>query len=152
MTKNGWMWTVLVFVVLVVLFVVLGKNSGDLAKDTSSVINNDNSIVLDGPVVSSSDTTLARDKFGNIIVRYTEEGFVPKLLTLKMGEGVLFRNDSSSALQIAPADTVNEPYATFDQSKTSLGVGGTYSYNFTTSGSYTYFNLNKKTDIARITV
>jgi plastocyanin len=87
---------------------------------------------------------------GYYVIRYTASGFSPAMLEVSKGKSVRFINDSSDALSIAPADTVNQPYATFDQTK-SIGKGGTYNYTFTTTGSYTYYNLNNKTHIGVVT-
>lgn len=151
MSKNATFWTVLVLIaILVGSYFMWIKGPG---LDQTTVNNPDSSSTNDTTTSASVDNTkLPRDQYGNVIVRYTSTGFVPTSLTLSKGDGVTFRNDSDTSLQISPADPVNEPYATFDQEKASLGAGGTYSYTFTTIGSYTYFNQNMKTDTGKITV
>lgn len=92
-----------------------------------------------------------RTATGAVVVRYNGSAFAPNNVIITHGEAVHFVNDSGVALNLSPADTVNQPYATFDQNK-SIGLGGSYDYTFNEVGSYAYFNQNKKTDTGTITV
>jgi plastocyanin len=151
MTKSGWMWTILAVVVVIVIALMMSRNSTSSMDDVTVKDGDVNSGV--GVVDGNTDTSaLEKDAKGNVIVKYTETGFVPASITLAKGSSVTFRNDAGTALQISPADQTNQPYASFNQEKSSLKKGGTYSYTFTTVGSYTYYNENAKTDTGVITI
>jgi plastocyanin len=151
MNKSGWMWFILVGVIIIAIALVIRSNKAAPADDVivTDGNTNDGVSVVDG---MTDISTLEKDAKGNVIVRYTETGFIPTSLILAKGASVTFRNDASSALQISPADQTNQPYASFNQDKSSLKKGASWSYTFGTVGSYTYYNENKKTDTGVITI
>ncbi|MAZ67731.1 hypothetical protein CL652_03105 [bacterium] len=91
-----------------------------------------NSVVPQGDV-SSSETDEAA-----VVVTYTNEGFVPREVTISAGETVVFVNKSSRPMWVAsnlhPAHTI---LPTFDQFS-STATGGSYRYTFDQVGEWTY--------------
>lgn len=73
-------------------------------------------------------------------VTYTNDGFVPDLLTVKAGTKVTFINQNDSPMWVAsgshPTHTL---YPGFD-SKASVPKGGSYSFTFTKVGTHPYHN------------
>ena len=137
---------VLAIIVIWILYSILGGSGTD--STPPAVTNNGGTSEAAG----TTGTGYERTATGAVIVHYyTNQGFVPKDITISKGESVHFVNDSSLALNISPADTVNQPYATFDQTK-SIGKGQSYDYNFATAGSYTYYDLNNKEHTGSVTV
>lgn len=73
-------------------------------------------------------------------VTYTNDGFVPDLLTVKSGTKVTFINQNDSPMWVAsgphPAHTL---YPEFD-AKVAVPKGGSYSFIFTKVGTHPYHN------------
>jgi plastocyanin len=75
-----------------------------------------------------------------IVVTFTDKGFSPSPVTVKVGTTVTFVNESSSGMWVA-----SDPHPThtllpgFDQ-LASAGKNGTYEYTFTKIGTWTYHN------------
>ena len=101
----------------------------------------------------------------NNVVIYTDTGYEPSTLNLKVGETVTFRNDSSHAMWTAsdahPSHTTydgtnlsehcNNPSATtFDECK-SAQPGEEWSFTFTKAGSWKYHNHVRPGDTGTIT-
>ena len=148
---NSKVWWVLLVVVVIIILIAMFARGGDSTPVTPS-----GDTVSEGTTDTTptpSDTSASKPEMtaeGYYVIRYTASGFSPASLTVTKGDSVRFINDGNDAMSIAPADTVNQPYATFDQTK-SIGKGGTYNYTFTSAGSYTYYNLNNKTHVGVVT-
>ena len=75
-----------------------------------------------------------------VVVTFTDKGFSPSPMKVKVGTTVTFVNESSSGMWVA-----SDPHPThtlllgFDE-LTSVGKGGTYEYTFTKIGTWTYHN------------
>lgn len=99
----------------------------------------------------------------NNVVIYTDNGYSPSTLTIKRGETITFKNQSSGSMWTASAihpthrlyggtsldehcpDTAG---AAFDQ----CSAGNTYSFTFTKSGTWRYHNHLSPSDTATIIV
>ncbi|MCX6793921.1 MAG: cupredoxin domain-containing protein [Candidatus Gottesmanbacteria bacterium] len=74
------------------------------------------------------------------VVTFTDKGFSPSPVTVKVGTTITFVNESSSGMWIA-----SDPHPThtllpgFDE-LASVGKSGTYEYTFTKVGTWTYHN------------
>jgi len=74
------------------------------------------------------------------IMSYTSSGFSPQVLTIKKGQSVTFRNDSTADMWVASNDhPTHTNLSGFDALK-SIGQGETYSYTFTQIGSWGFHN------------
>jgi plastocyanin len=150
---NSKVWWILLVVVIVILAIVMMARGGDSSPEVpygdEVAENGDTPTNINGAPNPAGGTKPERTAEGYMIIRYTNSGFQPSSLEVAKGESIRFINDSNAALSIAPADSVNQPYATFDQSK-SIGKGMSYDYTFTTIGSYTYYNLNNKTHVGTV--
>lgn len=83
---------------------------------------------------------------------YTDSGFTPKTVTVKLGDTVTWTNKSGKAMWVASAPhPVHTDLPGFDQLK-SVGKGDTYSYTFTKVGSWKYHNHLGPTDTGTVVV
>jgi plastocyanin len=86
------------------------------------------------------------------LVMYTNDGYSPSVLKVKVGEAVTFRNDSNVNMW-----TASDPHPThtnlsaFDANKGYL-PGTTYMYTFTKVGTFAYHNHLRPSDRATIVV
>ncbi len=77
---------------------------------------------------------------GPSTVEYTNSGFSPASLTVKVGDTVTFVNHSSNQMWVASnPHPIHTDLSGFDE-KTAVGNGGSYSYTFTTAGTHNYHN------------
>ncbi len=76
----------------------------------------------------------------NTSIDYTDNGFSPKSITVKVGSTVTWTNSSSGPMWVAsnPHPTHTD-YPEFDE-KSNAANGGTYSFTFTKVGSWGYHN------------
>ncbi len=71
------------------------------------------------------------------LVMYSNSGFLPETLTIKSGETATFKNETSGAMWVASnPHPVHTDFSVFDQKS----VGDTYSFSFSSSGTYKYHN------------
>jgi len=71
-------------------------------------------------------------------VTYTDSGFSPVPLTIKLGDNVNFKNESSAPMWVASAPhPAHTDYPEFDAKK-GAGEGETYSFTFTKVGTWKY--------------
>lgn len=86
------------------------------------------------------------------VVTYTDAGFSPKTVTVKLGTTVAFMNDSASGLWVASnPHPQHTDLSGFDAGR-SVSKGGSYEYTFTKTGSWNYHNHAKSTDTATVVV
>jgi len=89
------------------------------------------------PTGSGSGTTTSPG--GNLVV-YTDAGYSPATLTIKSGDTVVFRNESSGEVWVASnPHPVHTDYPGFD-SKKPLAKGEEYSFTFEKTGRFGYHN------------
>ena len=79
------------------------------------------------------------------VVRYSNSGFSPNTIGVKVGTTVTFINDSAEQMWVASAfHPTHQVLPGFDQLKW-VGADGTYQYTFTKAGDWKYHNhLNPK--------
>ncbi|OGI29268.1 MAG: hypothetical protein A2288_00610 [Candidatus Moranbacteria bacterium RIFOXYA12_FULL_44_15] len=96
--------------------------------------------------------TLPNSQAADAVVAYTDAGFSPKTVTVKVGDTVMFRNDSSGGMWVASAPhPVHTDYPEFDAKK-SYVKGEAYSFTFEKSGTWKFHNHLKSTDFGSVTV
>ena len=88
----------------------------------------------------TSIATTGGEVMSKVSVEYTDSGFTPKSVTVKVGETVTFVNKSKKGMWVASAvHPTHQEYPEFDQ-KTSVKNGESYSFTFTKPGSWKYHN------------
>ena len=96
-----------------------------------------------------------QDALNNLVtVRYTDQGFVPFITEIKLGQSVRFVNESTHTLFVTSEDhptAVDQNYPGFSSSK-SIGKGEEWALSFTKKGSWGYKNLNKEEHLGTIVV
>lgn len=73
-------------------------------------------------------------------VSYTDQGYSPSTVTINAGDTVTFVNNSSGGMWTASnPHPVHTDFSAFDAKK-SYGPGTSYSFTFTTAGTYGFHN------------
>lgn len=76
----------------------------------------------------------------SVMVKYTDQGFVPSVLTVKVNTPVTFTNESTGNMWVASAPhPTHDLLPGFDQ-KASVARGGVYTYTFVKVGTWKYHN------------
>ncbi len=88
---------------------------------------------------SVSSTTSAADEAGAVVITYTNSGFSPDPVNAKVGQKVIFKNNSSAAVQVnsAPHPT-HTLFPELNIGTISAGASGATS--FAKPGTYKYHN------------
>lgn len=98
------------------------------------------------PSTPTPTNTETYDENGNVIVRYTSNGFAPSVVEIEPGDAVVFVNDNILPMWVkAQAHPTAEyfEYASLNQGRSSYR-GEEYIFTFTQKGSWGYMNLNKE--------
>ncbi len=141
---NKAIWGVLGALIVIVLgffFVTkMGNNQSTTGNSTTSTET------TASPTSTESATPAAQ------VITYTNSGFTPKTLTVKVGDTVTFTNDSSQSMWVAsnPHPTHTD-YAGFD-AKTGMSRGESYMFTFTKAGTWGFHNHLHSTDGGTIIV
>ena len=86
------------------------------------------------------------------VVVYTDSGFSPKTVAVKLGDTVAFQNESSGDLWVASAPhPVHTDYPEFDAKK-AYKKGEIYSFTFEKAGTWKFHNHLKPMDFGSVTV
>jgi len=91
------------------------------------------------------------------IITYSDTGFDPKNLSITPGTTITWSNESSHSLWVEGTGpkggdcTASAASGTLNECA-SIGNGGSYSYTFTTPGSYAYMNHEQSNDTGIVTV
>lgn len=85
-------------------------------------------------------------------VAYSDEGFSPKAITVRVGTTVTWRNDGNKIMWVASAvHPTHQELPGFDQLE-ATGNGTTYSYTFTKVGTWRFHNHVAAGDTGAIVV
>lgn len=102
-------------------------------------------VMLNQPVTTETATptaiaTTSGEVMAKITVDYTDKGFLPKTITIKVGEKVTWTNKSANPMWVASAvHPTHNVLPGFDE-LTSVVKGETYSYTFAKAGNWRYHN------------
>lgn len=100
--------------------------------------------------VEESTETKKEDATNEIQVTYTDSGFSPQELTVKVGDTVVFINKSSKEMWVASAvHPAHQILPEFDQ-LTGVGTSGKYEFTFDKIGTWTYHNHLEPSHIGTI--
>lgn len=88
---------------------------------------------------SQSASSSAMDESGAAIITYTDSGFAPAALNAKVGQKVVFKNNSSSSISVySNPHPVHNLYPELNIG--TIAAGATGSTSFAKAGTYTYHN------------
>ena len=143
-------WIVLVVIVLIVagFLVYYATKSQPTPSPEPSVTT------YTSPATTQEQTgTSAAIPEASMTVTYTDTGFSPKSITVKLGDTVTFMNNSSKMMWVASAPhPTHTNYPEFDPKKGST-AGESYSFTFDDkAGSFNYHNHLNPTDFGTIVV
>jgi len=93
-----------------------------------------------GLITTTPEITVATDEESNIEttaeVSYSNDGFLPESVTVKVGTVVTWTNNGDSKMWVASAShPTHDILPEFDQ-LTGAGTGGSYSFKFTQVGNW----------------
>ena|SRR5260221_10367986 len=134
-----------VIIIVIVLAVLLGGGyflmkgqSSTQQQNTANTQATQNTQQNAQPTAMKSEPTTA--SASSNAVNYTENGFQPHSITIKVGQSVTWTNKDSDELWVAsdPHPTHTD-YPGFDELK-SIPTGDTYSFTFTKVGNWGYHN------------
>ncbi len=130
---------VIVAVVAVVLvggYVLMKGQNSSMMKDNSQVSQPTQAQSQVQEIVSPTGGAMMEQN----VVKYTDNGFSPNSLTVKVGTEVTFTNDSSNPMWVASnPHPVHTDLPGFDQLK-GVDKGGSYKYTFQKVGSWKFHN------------
>lgn len=87
-----------------------------------------------------------------VVVTYTDKGFTPKTVTIKVGTTVQFMNQSASSMWVASAlHPTHQLLPGFDQLQGAPN-GGVYTYTFVKVGTWKYHNHLNPSDMGVVVV
>ncbi|MEK7567822.1 MAG: hypothetical protein AAB513_02795 [Patescibacteria group bacterium] len=153
--------SIVVAITLVVLGTKAFKGEQKKTTDLNPVINKEEAKTeIPAKTTTTSKTTVApKPSTSNTVtpntktdytINYYSSGFSPSNLTIKTGQSVRFINQAGASMYVM-ATPSGSGFSEFDQGK-SVGKGGYYDFTFNRKGTFIYYNNNKKTDTAAITV
>ena len=159
-------FTVLLIVVLIVVGLLvasrIGVKEADSPVGADSVSNMmpvlgsdvDEMVVAEDGTISEEDKKLdnAIVQAQSVVVIYTDSGFAPKTIEVKLGGTVIFKNQSSHAMWVASGlHPTHELYPEFDNKK-SVQPGGEYRFTFDKLGEWGYHNHEAAQDWGKVIV
>jgi len=127
-----------IYAIIIILALIVGGGIYYSRQGNVSIFNNSGNF----PQVSNEK---------NLII-YTDSGFSPKSINIKVGDTVMFRNDSSRGMWVASAPhPVHTDYPAFDAKKV-FGKGEAYSFTFDKVGNWKFHNHMNPLDFGSVTV
>jgi plastocyanin len=145
---------ILIILVIVIVLILLatsmsGKKVAEAPLDEN--VNEESSQTDNKPASPTGSTAVTKPvptpvtqpaQAPAVIVTYTDAGFSPSIITIKRGNMVRFINASETGKSMWVASGPHPTHSalpSFDQ-KTSVGVGGSYTYTFTQTGQWPFHN------------
>ncbi|MCL4338367.1 hypothetical protein M1271_01625 [Patescibacteria group bacterium] len=122
------------------------------ASGSSSTIKNEN-VVASSSAAGSSSASERGQSMVKESVDYTDNGFVPNIINIKIGTSVTWINKTGSLMWVASnPHPVHTDLPGFDQ-LSSIGKDGTYTYTFEKVGNWGYHNhmLPSDTGVVKVT-
>lgn len=138
------------YIILAIAVLVVLYASSLLFKDSALAPNAQDAKKLEIATTTPSTTTTPKPavkkttapavpKIGAYTVSYTEAGFNPGVIEVKLGSTVTFVNNSNRELSVASTDIGGFGVTLLNQ-KGSIARGGTFSVTFTGTGTWHYMN------------
>lgn len=138
------------YIILAIAVLVVLYASSLLFKDSAFAPNAQDAKKLDVATTTSSTTTAPKPavkktttpavpKVSAYTISYTDTGFSPTVIEVKLGSTITFVNNSSRELSIASTDIGGFGVTLLNQ-KGSINRGGTFKVTFTGTGTWNYMN------------
>ena len=100
---------------------------------------------------STTASTPTMTKSGAYLISYTDRGFIPAKLEIKVGKSVHIVNSSNKAMSLTTTDPDSQVHREFNQ-ENSVGRGASFDFTFLTAGTWGYMNRNNKGDVGVVIV
>lgn len=131
--KNYLVWGIVLLVIVLVGYYFLRGYS-------PSSQNIQNQAATTETATPTTLATTSANVAAKATVDYTDSGFTPKTVTVKVGDTVTWTNNSGKSMWVASAPhPAHTDLPGFDQLK-GVEKGSTYSYTFAKVGSWKYHN------------
>ncbi len=122
-----------------------------VASTTVSVATSTSSVTTTSSTTTVVTTTTASSTTAHTVT-YTDAGYSPASITIKVGESVTFINNSTGKIWTAsdphPQHTI---LSSFDE-KTAADPGTSWTYTFTKAGAWKYHNHKKSSFVGQVIV
>ncbi|OGG03912.1 hypothetical protein A2W14_05585 [Candidatus Gottesmanbacteria bacterium RBG_16_37_8] len=144
----------LIIILLITVIIMAGvsffKSKSQKPISKISPLNINNSSKLPPEVESAIQSEGIYQETFN--VNYSDKGFTPQEVTIKLGSAVTWTNNSKKSMYVASNDhPSHDLYPQFDQ-LSAVGNSGQYSFVFDKVGSWGYHNHASPSDTARVIV
>lgn len=143
MNKNGFILLGIIIVIIIgIIYFTMDTPTTPEPTESDTIVPTE-PVATSTPVVTATSTTTSTPSTTASTTRthtitYTETGFTPADLTIKTGETVIFKNNSTRAFWPASNDHPSHTiYPEFDPKKT-IAAGESWSFTFTKVGSWKY--------------
>lgn len=143
--KSKFFIFVIIIIIIVGIYFVAKKPSvqapttQEQAQTQSQSANSENSSASSQEVIDSAQSSSA-EKISKAVINYTDKGFSPSPLQIKVGQTVQFVNKSASGMWVASGQhPTHTDYPGFDAKKAAPN-GGIYEFTFTKVGAWKYHN------------
>jgi plastocyanin len=137
--------------IIIVALIVAGGIYYSVSRKSSGPSLTGNSYQA-GTKANSNDASSADKNASQNVVSYADSGFSPKSITVKLGDTVVFKNESSRDMWVASAPhPVHTDYPEFDAKK-AYAKGEMYSFTFQKAGTWKFHNHMNPTDFGSIVV
>ena len=138
-------------VLAVLIIIVLGAFFVSRSNQTS--INN-TPTATENPTITTTSTESAEPAATATenMVTYSDSGFTPASVSIKVGETVTFKNTSSKSMWVASAPhPTHSAYPEFDAKK-GAAMNEDYSFTFTKAGTWKYHNHLNSSNFGTVVV
>ena len=130
-------------IVLAVVAGILINNKKEVVAPTTasdiSITTTKNVVTVVAPVATS--TKNATDQKFAATVTYSDSGFSPATVSVKVGDTVRFVNTTTREMEVASnPHPIHTDYTAFDQGKTSFDKQNIFEFTFTKTGHWKYHN------------
>lgn len=147
-SKNYMVWGIVAVVIVgVIYFFTQGYSKPATEVQTANTVT-----VEASPTQPVIPATKSADVMTKASVDYTDSGFTPKSITVKVGTTVTWTNKASDKMWVASAPhPTHTALPGFDE-LSAASKDGTYSYTFTKAGNWKYHNHLDPKDFGAVVV
>lgn len=162
---------ILVIVVVIIAGFFLWSNSADAPENSTDMMDDDSTMQEVGDVHDDDsmmdddamdDSSMMEGGASVTTVSYTDDGFVPKEITINKGETVMFVNDSSHGMWVASA--VHPTHSLYPEKSAGACLGSdfdecendppgtSWAFTFDQVGTWGYHNHSRASDTGKVIV
>lgn len=149
---------IIIILVIVAIALLIKKHPETNMMPTEETTNEQATVPAGSPTQEGVDlsvqtgmsTTVTAPK--TVTISYTDNGYVPSTVSINAGDTVKFMNNSSRGMWTASdPHPVHTDFSAFDARK-NYNPGESYSFTFTTAGTYGFHNHTHSSDTGEVIV